>query len=80
MGTTTAASTASAIARYIILRFQQAIQQLHTGTEVPWSELALNCGFYDQSHFANEFRAFSGVDVTTYSARRTQWANNIAVE
>jgi AraC-like DNA-binding protein len=61
-------------------RFQRAVQQLHAGADVPWSELALNCGFYDQSHFANEFRAFSGVDITTYSARRTQWANHIAVD
>ena len=63
-----------------IQRFQRAVQQLHAGGEVPWAELALNCGFYDQSHFANEFRAFSGVDVTTYSARRTTWANHIAAE
>jgi AraC-like DNA-binding protein len=28
---------------------------------VRWSELALACGYYDQSHFINEFRAFSGV-------------------
>jgi AraC-like DNA-binding protein len=63
-----------------IQRFQLAVGQLHAGVDVPWSELALNCGFYDQSHFANEFRAFSGVDITTYSARRTQWANHIAVE
>jgi AraC-like DNA-binding protein len=61
-----------------IQRFQRAVAQLHAGVDVPWSKLALDCGFYDQSHFANEFRAFSGVDVTTYSARRTQWANHIA--
>ena len=61
-----------------IQRFQRAVQQLHAGVDVPWAELALNCGFYDQSHFANEFRAFSGVDATTYSARRTQWANHIS--
>lgn len=58
-------------------RFQRAVEQLHAGVDVPWSQLALNCGFYDQSHFANEFRAFSGVDISTYSARRTQWANHI---
>jgi AraC-like DNA-binding protein len=62
-----------------IQRFQRAVQQLHAGVDVPWAELALNCGFYDQSHFANEFRAFSGVDISTYSARRTQWANHIAL-
>lgn len=63
-----------------VQRFQRAVQQLHAGGDVRWAELALDCGFYDQSHFANEFRAFSGIDATTYSARRTRWANHIAVE
>ena len=61
-----------------IQRFQRAVLMLHSGAEVPWAELALDCGFYDQSHFANEFRAFSGVDATTYQANRTRWANHIA--
>jgi AraC-like DNA-binding protein len=60
-----------------IQRFQRAVHQLHAGGDVAWSEMALDCGFYDQSHFANEFRAFSGIDATTYSARRTIWANHI---
>jgi len=61
-----------------IRRFQRAVRMLHSGADIPWAELALDCGFYDQSHFANEFRAFSGVDATTYSANRTRWANHIA--
>ncbi len=61
-----------------IQRFQRAVRMLHSGADVPWAEMALDCGFYDQSHFANEFRAFSGVDATTYSAHRTRWANHIA--
>jgi len=61
-------------------RFQKAVEQLHAGVDVPWASLALDCGFYDQSHFANEFRAFSGVDVTTYSMRRTLWANHIVAD
>ena len=63
-----------------IQRFQQAVKQLHAGIDVPWATLALDCGFYDQSHFANEFRAFSGVDASTYSANRTLWANHIAAD
>ena len=61
-----------------IQRFQRAVKQLHAGREVRWAELAIDCGFYDQSHFSNEFRAFSGIDATTYSARRTVWANHVA--
>jgi AraC-like DNA-binding protein len=63
-----------------IQRFQQAVRQLHAGADIRWAELALDCGYYDQSHFANEFRAFSGVDATTYSARRTVWANHISAD
>ena len=63
-----------------IQRFQRAVRQLHAGVDIRWAELALDCGYYDQSHFANEFRAFSGVDATTYSARRTLWANHISAD
>ena len=62
-----------------VQRFQQAVRQLHAGVDLPWSQLALDCGYYDQSHFANEFRAFSGIDATTYSARRGRWANHVPV-
>jgi AraC-like DNA-binding protein len=63
-----------------VRRFQHAVVQLHAGVDVAWAKLAIDCGFYDQSHFANEFRAFSGVDATTYSAHRTLWANHIAAD
>jgi AraC-like DNA-binding protein len=56
-------------------RFQRAVRQLHAGVNVPWSRLAIDCGFYDQAHFANEFRAFSGFDLTTYTAM-PQWVAN----
>jgi len=63
-----------------IQRFQRAVRQLHAGADVRWADLALACGFYDQSHFANEFRAFSGVDATTYLANRTRWSNHIVAD
>lgn len=63
-----------------LLRFQRALQQLHAGEQMRWAELALDCGYYDQSHFANEFRAFSGIDATSYSALRTPWANHVPAE
>jgi AraC-like DNA-binding protein len=32
-----------------------------TKTKMQWADLALACGYYDQSHFINEFRSFSGL-------------------
>ena len=60
-------------------RFQSALRALHTGVDVPWAELALRCGYYDQSHFANDFRAFSGIDPTTYSIQRGRWQNHVPI-
>jgi AraC-like DNA-binding protein len=63
-----------------IRRFQHALRQLHAGVEIRWADLALDCGYYDQSHFTREFREFSGIDATTYSARRTRWVNHVPVD
>jgi AraC-like DNA-binding protein len=32
-----------------------------TPTKMRWADLALSCGYYDQSHFINEFKFFSGL-------------------
>ncbi len=62
-----------------IRRFQQAVAMLHRGDDIPWAELALTCGYYDQSHFANDFRAFSGISPTTYTAASRPWSNHITL-
>jgi len=42
-------------------RFRGALQLLDRANgQVPWAELADQCGFYDQSHLINEFRRFTG--------------------
>jgi AraC-like DNA-binding protein len=42
-------------------RFRGALDILNRSRgEVPWVELAEQCGFYDQSHLINEFRRFTG--------------------
>jgi AraC-like DNA-binding protein len=60
-----------------IQRFQAAIKDLYRGADLPWAELALQCGYYDQSHFINEFRAFSGINPTTYVQLRGPWQNHV---
>jgi AraC-like DNA-binding protein len=63
-----------------IQRFQQAVQQIHRGADVRWAELALTCGYYDQSHFTNDFHAFSGLSPTHYSATPRRWSNHIPLD
>jgi AraC-like DNA-binding protein len=63
-----------------IQRFQQAIQLMQRSADVRWAELALACGYYDQSHFANDFRAFSGFSASDYSTTNRIWANHIPLD
>jgi AraC-like DNA-binding protein len=63
-----------------IQRFQQAVQQIHRGDDIHWAELAILCGYYDQSHFANDFHAFSGLSPTSYSTAHRPWANHITLD
>ena len=54
-----------------IVRFQRVfklLEQKETGRD--WVRIALDCGYYDQSHFIKEFNAFAGVGPTSYFARQ----------
>jgi AraC-like DNA-binding protein len=51
-------------------RFRGALQLLDRAKgQVPWSELAEQCGFYDQSHLVNEFRRFTGLSPVELARR-----------
>ena len=55
-----------------IQRFQRA-RVLAEKLETPhWAELALNCGYFDQSHLINDFQEFSGSTPGTYSLQQQQ--------
>jgi AraC-like DNA-binding protein len=62
-----------------IRRFQQAVRRMSLGRDVNWADLALRCGYFDQSHFANDFRAFSGINPTAYVDNCSQWMNHVAL-
>lgn len=55
-----------------ILRFQRA-RLLAEKLDTPrWAELALNCGYFDQSHLINDFQEFSGSTPGIYSLQQQQ--------
>jgi transcriptional regulator GlxA family with amidase domain len=42
-----------------VLRFRHALAQVHAHP-CAFAHMALDCGYYDQAHFINEFRELSG--------------------
>lgn len=58
-----------------IIRFQSAIAQYgHTGKSL--TDIAYDCGYYDQSHFIHDFKEFSGLHPRHYftgKAEGTAW-------
>ncbi len=62
-----------------ILRFQKAVQGLETASTFDWVEFALQNGFYDQAHFINDFRGFSGFSPTEYLRLKTNALNYVPV-
>lgn len=64
-----------------IRRFQHVVAQVAARQAIDWADLAYTCGYFDQAHFANDFRAFSGFRPSEYLRRANgEHANFIPVE
>jgi AraC-like DNA-binding protein len=61
-------------------RFQKVIQTAHAHGEVDWAQVALDCGYYDQSHFIHDFQSFAGITPSAYLERRTEHVNHVPME
>lgn len=62
-----------------IMRFQKAIATIDDNDEHDWGSIALECGFYDQSHFINDFKHFAGFTPEQYSKIHLNYQNYIPV-
>ncbi len=60
-----------------IVRFQEVLRVIDSGKRVSWARLAAASGYYDQAHFINDFRAFSGMNPTAYLGLRTEHINHV---
>ncbi len=62
-----------------VQRFQRALDHIAHEEVVDWAEVALACGYYDQSHFINEFRSFAGITPSAYAPQSAEHRLNVPV-
>lgn len=62
-----------------IMRFQKAVNEIERQKKIDWTDISLDCGFYDQSHFINDFKLFSGFTPEEYSKLHMDYLNYIPV-
>ncbi len=62
-----------------IMRFQKAVSEIERFDKIDWTQLSQNCGFYDQAHFINDFRMFSGFTPEQYLSMKDQLLNYVPI-
>ncbi len=62
-----------------VRRYQRVLQRAHAQTAPDWAQLALACGYFDQSHLVREFGGFASVSPGAYLRLRSHDPNHIAL-
>lgn len=60
-----------------VRRFQETLCLINRGEQIEWTDIALTCGYFDQSHFNHDFRVFSGLNPSTYLMYRGEHRNHV---
>jgi AraC-like DNA-binding protein len=53
-----------------VLRFQHALHRSQDEMSIDWAQLAVTCGYFDQSHLIRDFTALASVSPAEYRRRR----------
>ena len=64
-----------------VRRFQRVLHLINNcDHEIDWIDVALSCGYYDQSHFIHDFQSFSGINPTEYVTRGSRHINHVPMD
>lgn len=58
-------------------RFRRALERIDRAGDLGWAAFATERGYYDQSHFNNEFRSHAGLRPSQYLAARGLFINHV---
>jgi AraC-like DNA-binding protein len=62
-----------------VRRFQRVLRRIHPMTDIDWSDVAIACGYFDQSHLIHDFRSLAGISPTEYARHKTEHLNHVPV-
>jgi transcriptional regulator GlxA family with amidase domain len=62
-----------------VRRFQKVLRMISAGRVLDWAEIAVTCGYFDQAHFIHDFRAFSGINPSSYLADYIEHLNHVPI-
>jgi AraC-like DNA-binding protein len=57
-----------------VLRFNEILAAIHKQEKVDWTQIALGCGYFDQSHFIREFKRFCGINPSDFMVNYKDFA------
>jgi AraC-like DNA-binding protein len=60
-----------------VRRFQHTLLRLRGIERVDWAGLAVECGYYDQSHLSHDFRQIAGMTPSAYLSAATEHMNHV---
>jgi AraC-like DNA-binding protein len=61
-------------------RFHRTLCKVGMQSQLDWTDLALDCGYFDQAHLIHDFRAFSGLTPSTWLKLRGDFLNQVPID
>jgi len=64
--------------KWVIRRYRlhELLEQIHSGTQLDWAQLAVELGYFDQAHLIRDFKSITGYAPTEYTGMQRVQRDN----
>ena len=64
--------------KWVIRRYRlhELLEQIHSGTQIDWAQLAAELGYFDQAHLIRDFKSITGYAPTEYTGMQSVQRDN----